>query len=150
MLISLKNFASKKKEKELTVNHRGCQYVQHGQRRTREEDRYIHRSPHQENVVEGDHPYKRLTGNLRPQIARTPQETFIKSELDKIIGLGDDDEVITLFTANIKFVDLSWGFVKPKVTNYDRVTDPKTFLSTFKYTLATIGYNYAQMCMLFQ
>lgn len=70
-----------------------------------------------------------------PAQAATSQDAYIRGELDKILGLGRNGQVLTLFTTEIHMLKLSMGFVEPDLWYYNGSTDRKAFLSTFKSTL---------------
>lgn len=85
-----------------------------------------------EEAQVGAHLYKRQTRDSmeHPWAFKTPQEAFIQEELDKIIEVGENDEVITLFTSDIDLNELPRDFFKSNMATYDEAIDPKVFLST--------------------
>lgn len=120
-----------------------------------------HRHPHQANL--DDHPPS--TDPPRPltregakcphdlenpvQALKTPQEAYLEEELDKIIGVRDERELISPFTDEILRAKFPLKFTRPLVAHYNETTDPKVFLSHFRYVMINQDLTPIHMCKLF-
>lgn len=80
---------------------------------------------------------------------RTPQEASIEEELTKLIGIGEEDEILTPFTDDINAADLPQEFTWPAVTSYDGTTDPRVLLSNFNHAMLNQNCTTVHICKVF-
>lgn len=94
-------------------------------------------------------PQAALETRVISDIVPHASKALIQTELDSVIGLGGSGQVLTPFVFVLAPIKLPGRFVKPEIRYYDGSTDPKKFLSTYKYTLHNRGCTPEQMCKLF-
>lgn len=81
---------------------------------------------------------------------KTSQDIFMQDEVDKIVSMGEGDKVSCLFMPKIISTKLSRGFTMPDVTSYDETSDPRVFLSLYKYAMIYQGLCLpVHMCKIF-